>query len=160
MNDEIAESDGDEIEFRISWIIWSTVWVVVCVFVLGLWARSYSYDDRCFLEIVESGVSFESNIGQVHFDAFSGNGEHGAVLPVNWGLESTAAAASAQFGDDQIWAFEVEGINSWTIHAPHWFGALLSAGLAVLPWIALVVARGIKWIWGRRLARGGGGKGR
>src|SRR6476659_1390800 len=108
MDDEIAESDDDRIEFRILRITWSAVWVLGCVFVLALWSRSCSYDDRCFLEIVESGASVESNVGQIHLESFNGKGEHGAMLPINWGLESSAADNSGQFGDDQPWEFAFE----------------------------------------------------
>jgi hypothetical protein len=103
-------------------------------------------------------VSLESDIGQVHVEAFSGQDGHGASLLPHWGLESSAAETSGQFGDDEVWAFEYVALNSWTIHVPHWCGALLSAALAVLPWIVLIAARGIRWIRGRNLVRARGGE--
>jgi hypothetical protein len=147
---------GDGIGYSILRIVWSAAWVIVCVFVLTVWSRSYYYDDRCYVDIMDSGLSLESDIGQLHFEAFDGKGGPGISFVPSWHWVSSAADLSNQFGDDEVWACEYVALNSWTIHVPHWFGALFSVALAVLPWVVLIAARGIRWIRGRRLARGGG----
>ena len=55
----------------------------------------------------------------------------------NWGLDSMdskGGAAQAEVEDSKL-GFVGDGIDFWTIWAPHWFLALLFAIFAAVPWI-------------------------
>ena len=142
MDDQRTDRAGREIRFRKLRIAWSILCGIACVLILGFWFRSYFYEDHCYVIILQSGAEVDAASGQVHFDFGTWEGHGAFILPVTFGWDiGSATDVFGQFQNDTAWDFEYEAINSWSVHAPHWFLALLFAVLAALPWIYPLAVR-------------------
>jgi hypothetical protein len=106
-------------------IAWSVAWGILCVLLVVLWVRSYSWVDTAGGPIYadyEFGVS--SLFGTVGISVAKNNSAWGLITqPMDelWGNSS------------RIWGKFI--CKSDTIAAPHWCLILLSGTLASAPWV-------------------------
>jgi hypothetical protein len=127
---------------RHSRIAWSVMCGTVCVLMLVLWVRSWSWQDHC-------GYAF----GEYQdLSCISVNG----LLRVDWGEDPFADfAASGAFvnsdemceiySDDEVPTAHFRLDADWDyviVEVPHWFVIVLLAVIGTLPW----------WRWSRRFS--------
>jgi hypothetical protein len=123
--------------FRKLRIAWSVGCGVMCLLLIAMWVRSHYYLDECSTPISQTKWFGASSItGQLSFFI----GDLNPAIPIqaqDWGLESTNS--SEWYARDVVhetdWDIIFDAFNSWTIWGPHWFLCLLSASLAVAPWL-------------------------
>lgn len=111
--------------------------LTACVLLVALWVRSYYYLDEWARPISQTRWFGASSIkGQLRCCI----GMFNPAVPIqasDWGIESTDSRLGYARNEveDTNWGIAFFAINSWTIWGPHWFLALLSASLAVAPWL-------------------------
>src|SRR5262245_4489637 len=112
---------------RIAWSVW---WGILCVLLIVLWVRSYSWSD----EVYTQSFYFDSDNGLITSTSLVGSRPPA-------GLYSLQTDADALFGDDltrlrdchwiHIYQFQKRSVVS----VPHWLFLLLSAITTGAPWI-------------------------
>jgi len=125
-------------------IAWSVAWGVLCLMLIVLWVRSYSWRDNVKVRLPadlyilfasEDGISGflirENNTGvsRIEIDSWPCNSEDIRFFPFNSDSYSPLGSYAWWFGDTAFGAI-----------APHWFPAVLFTALTVAPWIR-------QWQW-------------
>lgn len=116
---------------------WTGFWGVLCLLMIGLWARSYWYQDMAFIKLSQSaaigGISFEGGIA-CGIDAPPGLGawfvwQSDSLNSVNPVLLGAWRSHKPKSGFRII----VPRSNSFAVAVPHYFAVLLFAAAAILP---------------------------
>jgi hypothetical protein len=103
-------------------IVWSVAWGLVCVLLIALWVRSYWWEDT--ISYKKLGVL--SNRGTLYF------GRDDVLATSAWSMASDPATYKSELPqgigwvNDPFWFF---------IYSPHYIIVVMSAAIAVLPWL-------------------------
>jgi hypothetical protein len=121
------------VRFRKLRIAWSGLFGIACVVLIVLWARSHYSVDQIFLPTTRSAFVSIGSMPDAIIAGMTGNSPTGTWAMLNMPSDEWLAAVG-------------ESRDSWSglitfkivdggIVVPHWFGVLLFAALAVVPWI-------------------------
>jgi hypothetical protein len=114
-------------------IAWSVAWSVVAVLLCVLWVRSHYSVDQIFLPITRSAFVTIGSTPDAIIAGIAGNSPTGTWAMLNMPSGEWLAAVG-ESGDSWSGAVAFQIVDGGFV-VPHWFGALLFAALAVVPWI-------------------------
>ena len=114
-------------------IAFSACCVIACVLLCVLWVRSHYSVDQIFLPITRSAFVAMGSVPDAIIAGITGNSPTGTWAMLNMPSDEWLAAVG-ESGDSWSGAVTFKIADGGVI-VPHWFGVLLSATLAVVPWI-------------------------
>lgn len=118
-------------------ILWSMLFGILCVLLLGLWVRSYSHQDTVggrFTRLVFSASSVRARV--VSQFAWVPPAESGFSLKVNSEDIDNFERMDAELLEmSNKLGFGFFQVPAPCLTLPHWFAVLTAAGIAAIPWI-------------------------
>jgi hypothetical protein len=107
-------------------IAWSVACGILCLLLVVLWVRSYTCRDGCTLA------------SRLYLDSYYGRIEYHLLLPPysqehDWFY--FCDSPQLDFAKNPLLEFRLQSGPNRSGRVPHWFPLLLSAALAVAPWI-------------------------
>jgi hypothetical protein len=113
-------------------IAWSVVCGVLCLLLIVLWVRSFSYHDIAALRITpQRSCTIDSVRGALIAVEIP--------VPMAWELFSRTIGPNELASIKSRWRVGYEPrIPGYYLTIPHWFAALLLAMIGVLPWIGSI----------------------
>jgi hypothetical protein len=116
----------------------SAIFLVLCVALIGLWVRSYSWEDQCFFRPFGSHPVFlASEAGRLVLGIVTmGSPTHQNQFEASHAPLKNWRGARAQI-DRSTFGFGGFGIIAPvnpSLVVPHWFAIVLAGALALVPW--------------------------
>jgi hypothetical protein len=118
-------------------IAWSVAWGVLCLLLIALCVRSYSWEDRFVMPLSDSKEFVcESTSGRLQVDwSFT---PFGIGPPGAWYVQNNDMADMVEGREYQgvgIWGFGIKHFEEGTnANIPHWFAAVMCCGIATCSW--------------------------
>jgi hypothetical protein len=114
-------------------IAWSMVWGIAAVLIVVLWVRSYWWMDTFMRPIQTGTIRLQSGCGQVCAAVLT---QDLAATSHHWILQTQPT----DIGSNHGWLVLLPFVDRKTpgfagIFLPHWHLVVISAALAVLPWM-------------------------